>query len=107
MRGNMNLRASISAALVAILWCGPSAKLHAQARNASAPSLQTLLDSAVATTLQQFAGQKLQSNQLAVTLVDLRDTQHPVQASYRGDIQIYPASVVKLFYLVAAHRWME
>ncbi|MEY2407949.1 MAG: hypothetical protein QOF48_619, partial [Verrucomicrobiota bacterium] len=28
-------------------------------------------------------------------------------ASHRGDVPIYPASVIKLFYLVAAHRWME
>src|SRR5437868_12469431 len=27
--------------------------------------------------------------------------------SYRGDTRIYPASVLKLFYLEAAHRWME
>jgi beta-lactamase class A len=34
--------------------------------------------------------------------------QHPVRGfSYRGDQRIYPASVVKLFYLVAAHEWME
>jgi beta-lactamase class A len=66
-----------------------------------------LVESAVTATLEQFAGQKLQSNQLAVTLVDLRDRQRPVQAGYRGDVQIYPASVVKLIYLVAAHRWME
>ena len=42
-----------------------------------------------------------------MTLVDLRDPQQPVQASYRGGEQIYPASVIKLFYLVAAHRWLE
>jgi len=42
-----------------------------------------------------------------VTLIDLRDATQPVQASYRGGEQIYPASVIKLFYLVAAHRWME
>jgi beta-lactamase class A len=42
-----------------------------------------------------------------VTLVDLRDFKRPVGASYRGDVQIYPASVVKLCYLVAAHHWME
>ena len=72
-----------------------------------ARSLQTLVDSAVAETLKEFAAKKLQSNQLAVTLVDLRDVEHPLRASYRGDVQIYPASVVKLFYLAAAHRWME
>jgi len=27
--------------------------------------------------------------------------------SYRGDERIYPASVVKLFYLVALHEWLE
>jgi hypothetical protein len=70
-------------------------------------SLQTLVDSAVALALERFAERKLESNHLAVTLVDLRDREHPLQASYRGDVQIYPASVVKLFYLVAAHRWME
>lgn len=34
--------------------------------------------------------------------------QHPVRGfSYRGVERIYPASVVKLFYLVAAHEWLE
>jgi beta-lactamase class A len=69
--------------------------------------LQVMVDTAVATTLERFAGQKLQSNELAVTLVDLRDFRRPAQASFRGDVQIYPASVIKLFYLVAAHRWLE
>lgn len=33
---------------------------------------------------------------------------HPVRGfSYRGVERIYPASVVKLFYLVAAHEWLE
>ncbi|NWF58425.1 MAG: serine hydrolase [Fischerella sp.] len=33
---------------------------------------------------------------------------HPVRGfTYRGLERIYPASVVKLFYLVAAHEWME
>jgi beta-lactamase class A len=39
--------------------------------------------------------------------VDLSDPQKPAQGNFRGGEQIYPASVVKLFYLVAAHRWME
>lgn len=34
--------------------------------------------------------------------------QHPPRgANYRGVELIYPASVVKLFYLVAAHEWLE
>jgi hypothetical protein len=70
-------------------------------------NLQALIDSVAALTLEKFADKKLQSNQLAVTLVDLRDPQKPMQASDRGDAPSYPASVIKLFYLVAAHRWME
>ncbi len=70
-------------------------------------SLQTVLDKALSETLGQFVEKKVQTNQLAVTLVDLRDVNRLVQASYRGNVQIYPASVVKLFYLAAAHHWME
>lgn len=34
--------------------------------------------------------------------------QHPVRGfAYRGVERIYPASVVKLFYLVAAHEWLD
>src|SRR5688500_16402501 len=69
--------------------------------------LERLVHRAVQGTLEEFAAKKLATNQLAVTLVDLKDKQHPARASYRGDVQIYPASVIKLFYLVAAHRWME
>ena len=65
------------------------------------------MDQAVRQTLADFAAIKLAPDELAVTLVDLRDPAKPVQASYRGDVQIYPASVIKLFYLQAAHAWME
>ena len=65
---------------------------------------QKLVDDAVASALEKFAPLKLRADELAVTLVDLRDPQNPATADHRGDAQIYPASVVKLFYLVAAHR---
>jgi beta-lactamase class A len=86
--------------------CASHAQPASQHPSASSP-LQSALDQAVATTIESFATKKLQSNQLAVTLVDLRDFKHPVQANYRGNVQVYPASVVKLFYLAAAHQWME
>ncbi|PYS92089.1 MAG: serine hydrolase [Acidobacteria bacterium] len=72
----------------------------------ASPALQALVDEAAQTALKQFADKGLKQDQLAITLVDLRDPQHPVQGSYRGEERIYPASVVKLFYLVAAHRWL-
>ncbi len=74
-----------------------------------APSdrLQALVDRAAQQTLEKFSAKHLATNQLAITLVDLHDPQKPIQGSYRGGEQVYPASVVKLFYLAAAHRWME
>ena len=74
---------------------------------AHSPRLQAVVDRAVDTALERFAPLKLETNQLAVTLVDLRDPEQPVQAGYRGGEQIYPASIIKLFYLVAVHRWMQ
>lgn len=70
-------------------------------------SLQSLVDEAARKTLEKFADKKLEEKQLSITLIDLRDPEHPAQASFRGNERIYPASVVKLFYLVAAHRWLE
>jgi hypothetical protein len=72
-----------------------------------AQSLQDLVDRAAKTTLERFADKKLQESELSITLIDLRDSKRPLTASFHGNERIYPASVVKLFYLVAAHRWLE
>ena len=70
-------------------------------------SLQDLVNRAARATIDRFAAQKLDEKQLSITLIDLRDPEHPVTASFHGNERIYPASVSKLFYLVAAHRWLE
>ncbi len=72
-----------------------------------ATTLQDLVNEAAHTTLTKFADKKLAENQLSITLIDLREAQHPLAASFRGNERVYPASVVKLFYLVAVHRWLE
>ena len=75
--------------------------------NSRASSLQDLVNEAAHTALTKFADKKLTESQLSITLIDLRDLQHPAMASFRGNERIYPASVVKLFYLVAVHRWLD
>ena len=70
-------------------------------------SLQDLVNRAAKTTLDRFADKKLQENELSITLIDLRDPVRPSTASFHGNERVYPASVVKLFYLVAAQRWLE
>ena len=106
----------------ALLPAAPAGAAHSQNRRAlkappaigrdapaavSQRALQELVNEAAAKALARFAGKNLQEKNLAITLIDLRDRQHPVTASFRGSEPIYPASVVKLFYLVAAHRWLE
>lgn len=73
----------------------------------ASPGLQAIVDGAAGEVLAKFADKKFATNQLAITLVDLRNATAPEWASFRGDVQIYPASVIKAFYLQAAHRWME
>jgi beta-lactamase class A len=74
---------------------------------ASSPALQAIVDEAVREALRRFNDKKLTENQLAITLIDLRDAERPATANFRGEERIYTASVVKLFYLATAHRWLE
>ena len=93
-------------AVLTLLICISNWAIVVQAQD-QARDLQRLLYKTVSSTVAKFADKKLAEQQLAITLVDLRDVQHPVISSFRGSEQIYPASVVKLFYLAAAHRWLE
>jgi beta-lactamase class A len=70
-------------------------------------ALQAIVNRAAEQTLEHYRADKLAPDQLAISLVDLRDPAQPRRAAFRGDVPIYPASVIKLFYLAAAHRWME
>src|SRR5215813_3615517 len=73
----------------------------------SAKTPQALVDEAARTTLDKFKDKGLKEENLSITLIDLRDAEHPIKASFRGNERVYPASVVKLFYLAAVHRWLE
>jgi beta-lactamase class A len=90
----------VSIFLPALAQDKPSAEIRSR-------TLQSLVDESAKATLAKFADKKLEEKQLSITLIDLRDPEHPAKASFRGNERIYPASVVKLFYLVAAHRWLE
>lgn len=70
--------------------------------------LQTLVERAVKEA--RAKSPTLKDEELAVTLIDLTNasaTNGSSAASYRGDVAIYPASVVKMFYMVAAHRQLQ
>jgi beta-lactamase class A len=69
--------------------------------------VQKIVGETAAAALEKYASCGLAADELAITLVDLSDEKNPVWADYRGNASTYPASVIKLFYLAAAHRQME
>ncbi|HEX8337184.1 MAG TPA: serine hydrolase, partial [Pyrinomonadaceae bacterium] len=74
---------------------------------AASARLQKVVDGAARAALERFREKGFAEKHLAVTVIDLTDPARPGRASFRGTEPIYPASVVKLFYLAAAHRWLE
>jgi hypothetical protein len=87
----------------------------------SNPQLTALAESALADTWQEFP--TLERKQIALTWL-VYDAPIPVNTggaitadelwkypvrgfNYRGNERIYPASIAKLFYLVAMHEWLE
>ncbi len=98
------------ALLIVVIICAASATFAQRSVATSTTremALQNLVDEAARTALAKFADKKLTQEQLSITLIDLRDPNHPVTASFRGNERVYPASVVKLFYFGAVHRWLE
>lgn len=68
---------------------------------------RVLDDRAAQQTVEKFSGNGLKADEPAVTLADLADPARSARVSFRGSEPIHPASVVKRFYLVAAHCWLE
>jgi beta-lactamase class A len=93
---------------LAMLTVYPAAQEKAKpVEPAASARLQKVVDDAARAALERFKEKGFTEKNLAVTLIDLTDPARPVRASFRGAEPIYPASVVKLFYLAAAHRWLE
>jgi beta-lactamase class A len=107
----MKTKYTITTVIVCALMLCPLSPVNGMTRSSfagdSQTALQALVDKAARETVAKFADKKLDEKQLSITLIDLRDPARPVTASFRGNERIYPASVVKLFYLAATHRFLE
>ncbi|MDZ7385474.1 MAG: class A beta-lactamase-related serine hydrolase [candidate division KSB1 bacterium] len=69
-------------------------------------ALQELLRAAAEVALRE-CGTPLSERTLWASLIDLSDPRLPKMASYGGAEQVYPASVVKAFYMVAAYHQVQ
>lgn len=69
--------------------------------------LQSILDAAMKDALAQFAAKGFKAEEVAATVIDLGDTGKWRIADVRGETRIYPASVVKMFYMAALQSQLE
>jgi hypothetical protein len=69
--------------------------------------LQKLLESAVSESIATKREKPLKSDEIAATLIDLRNPNLIRRADVSGQKSIYPASVVKMFYMNALERQLE
>ncbi|QYO65225.1 serine hydrolase [Leptolyngbya sp. 7M] len=66
--------------------------------------LDIIVAAAVDKTISVYSAKGLKREEIAVTLIDLRDTTEWKWAESRGDSAVYPASVPKMFYMVALYQ---
>ncbi len=69
--------------------------------------LQNLLQTAVDEALIKFKDKNLTREQIAATVIDLTEANNLQMADFRGEEKIYPASVVKMFYMAALYQQLE
>ncbi len=74
---------------------------------AASADLEAMLKEAVGAVLDTANGKAFKPEEIAATLIDLRDPQNLKWANVSGEKPIYPASVVKMFYMAALERQLE
>src|SRR5215212_3248682 len=47
---------------------------------------------------------RLTADNLALSVIDMTKADAPIRADYHGDAPFYPASVIKLFFMIEAYR---
>jgi beta-lactamase class A len=103
--------------LPGLLLCGPGVVLSDEtsddrpiavgllAQIRPSPELQAFLDTTIEGLLATDA--RLRSQTVRVSLIDLPQDGSPRLAHWNGDSPVYPASVVKFVYLMAAYAWRD
>ncbi|MBK9438340.1 MAG: serine hydrolase [Chloracidobacterium sp.] len=71
------------------------------------PELGAILDSSIKAMLAKFPSVVYKPGELSATLLDVRDPMNIRGAQYNGELKLYPASVVKMYYLAALERQLE
>src|SRR5688572_21005820 len=67
----------------------------------NSPELEPVLITAINEMASRLRPQGFMIENISATLIDLREPSKFTQADYQGNRPLYPASVVKLFYMAA------
>lgn len=106
----MNKFTAIAFGFILILFAAGFAagqrKNYEELKTKKSPELQTALNFAVNQTIDKSLT-TVKPDEIAVTLIDLSNPADLESADYKGDLRLYPASVVKMFYMVALFQWVE
>ena len=112
-------RAALFLALLSLLACAAAAQSDRAKieivvpKGYTVPQLVTsadhekLLKSAVDAVLDPANGKNFRAEEIAATLIDVSDPNNLRSASVNGEKSIYPASVVKMFFMAALERQLE
>ena len=73
----------------------------------SSPELQSILSGAVKEVVGSYPSGGFKMDDIAATLIDLHDPKNIRWANIGGDRKIYPASVVKMFYMAALQQQLQ
>ncbi|MBX7054224.1 MAG: class A beta-lactamase-related serine hydrolase [Pyrinomonadaceae bacterium] len=71
------------------------------------PELELILDASIKAMRAKHSPVVFKAGELSATLLDLRDPQNIRRAQFNGELRLYPASVVKMYYMAALERQLE
>ena len=83
------------------------AKSYSPPKLRESNELQVMLDRVIQGMLKSYPNDSFKQTEIAATLIDVRDANNLKTANFRGNERIYPASVVKMFYMNALERQLE
>lgn len=69
--------------------------------------LNGVLELTIESTINIFAAKGLKREEISATVIDMSDPKQFKSASFRGNDQMYTASVVKMFFMAALERQLE
>jgi beta-lactamase class A len=81
--------------------------VQSQVKFTESAQMSELLKTAVNETIKQLPDENIKPEEIAATVINLSEPTNYETGNYNGEMKIYPASVVKMFYLAGIHRQLE